>query len=120
MKSTGAIQTNYGYDLLWASDERYSGKIIVLEKQGSCTDMIFHKEKRKSIFVNAGKIKLRWIDTQSGELKEVILEEGQTANIVELQPHQFEAVSANSSITEVGVAELENDTFIVVSNSANN
>lgn len=120
MKPTGATQTNYGYELLWASDEKYSGKILAFDKAGSCTDMLFHKEKRKSIFVNSGKIKLRWIDTQSGVLNESVLEEGQTAIVIELQPHQFEAVTENASITEVGIAELENDSFIVVSSSANN
>lgn len=120
MKSTGAIQTNYGYELLWASDEKYSGKILAFDKIGSCTDMLFHKEKRKSIFVNSGKVKLRWIDTQTGVLNETVLDEGQTADIIELQPHQFEAITDNASITEVGVVELDNDTFIVVSNSAKN
>lgn len=117
MKSSGVTKTNYGYELLWASDETYSGKILTFEKAGTCTDMIFHKEKRKSIFVNNGQIKLRWIDTKTGELKEAILNEGQTINIVELQPHQFEAITDNSSLTEVGSSELENDIFIVSTNS---
>lgn len=118
MKNSGVTVTNYGYELLWASDEKYSGKILAFNKAGLSTDMIFHKEKRKSIFINSGKIKLRWIDTQTGIVNEAVLEEGQTANIVELQPHQFEALTDNSSLTEVGLAELENDTFVIVSSSA--
>ena len=118
MKASGANQTNYGYELLWASDEKYSGKILAFDKAGACTDMFFHKEKRKSIFVNNGQIKLRWIDTQTGLVHETVLNEGQTANIIELQPHQFEAMTDNASLTEVGSAELENDSLLVVSSSA--
>lgn len=118
MKSTGVNQKDFGYELLWASDENYSGKIIVFDKKNACTDMIFHKEKNKSIFVNNGKIKLKWIDTQNGNVCEAILDEGQTANIIALQPHQFKSITDYSSITEVGSAELENDTFIIVSSSA--
>lgn len=118
MTNSTVKETTYGYELLWASDENYSGKIIVFDKAGSTTDMIFHKEKRKSIFVNSGKINLKWIDTRTGVLNQSVLTEGQTANIAELQPHQFEALKNNTSITEVGSAELENDVFTIVSNSA--
>jgi hypothetical protein len=118
MRNEGANQTTYGYELLWVSNEKYSGKILVFEAVGNKTDMIFHKEKSKSIFVNAGQIKLRWIDTTNGTMMESVLDEGKTANIAQLQPHQIEAIVANTSITEVGSAELENDTFVLISNSA--
>ena len=73
--------------------------------------MVFHKEKRKSWFVNAGKFKLTFIDTQTGEVKEAVLEEGKTVDLAELGPHQLEALTANSVMFEVGTTDYVEDRF---------
>jgi hypothetical protein len=83
----------------------------VFERAGAKTSLVFHKDKRKSWFVNSGKFKVRYIDVSTGEIKEAILEEGKTADFAELGPHQIESLAPNSMIFEVGTADYIEDRF---------
>jgi hypothetical protein len=83
----------------------------VFERAGAKTSLVFHKDKRKSWFVNAGKFRVKYIDVATGEFKEAVLEEGKTADFAELGPHQIEALTPNSIIFEVGTADYVEDRF---------
>lgn len=97
----GLIKKSWGYEILWAQNEKYCGKIIVFEKNGSRIPMHFHKEKDKSWFVNSGKFLLRYIDTKNARIIEKVLSEGETFQILPLVPHQIESMNANAMIFEV-------------------
>ena len=73
--------------------------------------MVFHKEKAKSWFVNAGKFKVSFIDVATGETKQAVLQEGQTADFAALGPHQIESLEPNSIIFEVGTGDYVEDRF---------
>jgi hypothetical protein len=110
-QQTGKIDKGWGFELIWSNNEKYSAKLLVFERAGAKTSMLFHKDRRKSWFVNAGKFKLTFIDTKTGQLQEGILEEGKTCDISELGPHQLEALAPNSIIFEVGTPDHEEDRF---------
>ena len=59
----GKIDKGWGYELIWATNEHYCGKIMVFEKVGSKFSMHFHKEKDESWFVNNGRFLLNYVDT---------------------------------------------------------
>ena len=107
----GKVDKGWGYEIVWANSENYCGKLLVFERAGAKTSLVFHKGKKKSWFVNAGKFKVRFIDISTGEAKEATLEEGQTADFGELSPHQVEALVPNSIIFEVGTADYIEDRF---------
>lgn len=107
----GQVKKGWGFEIVWASNDRYCGKLLVFEKKGSKTSMVFHKQKAKSWFVNAGRFKITFIDVTTGETKEAILNEGQTADFGELGPHQVEALAPNSIIFEVGTPDFVDDRF---------
>jgi mannose-6-phosphate isomerase-like protein (cupin superfamily) len=107
----GKIDKGWGFEIVWANNDKYSGKLIVFEKAGAKTSLLFHKDKKKSWFVNAGRFKMRYVDVNTGELKEAILEEGKTADIGELTPHQLEALVDGSIIFEVGTTDNVEDRF---------
>ncbi len=111
LQQLGKIDKGWGFEIIFANNDRYCGKLLVFERVGAKTSLVFHKEKRKSWFVNAGKFKVTWIDVTSGEVKEAVLEEGKTADFAELGPHQVEALVANSIIFEVGTADYVEDRF---------
>ena len=111
LQQPGKIEKGWGFEILWANNDKFSGKLLVFDKAGAKTSMVFHKEKRKSWFVNAGRFKLTFIDTQTGEVKEAILEEGKTVDLAELGPHQLECLVANSVIFEAGTADYVEDRF---------
>jgi hypothetical protein len=73
--------------------------------------LVFHKERRKSWFVNSGKFKLTYVDTASGEMKQAELDEGKTIDLAELSPHQIEAMEAGSAIYEVSTTDYVEDRF---------
>ena len=50
-------------------------------------------------------------DVTTGELKEAVLEEGKTADIGELTPHQLEALVDGSIIFEVSTTDNIEDRF---------
>jgi len=106
-------KTNYGYDLIWASKETYAGKIFVFDKISN-TDMIFHKLKNKSFFVNSGKFKIRFVDLSNGDFKETSLDEGGTIDIPAFTPHQICCTTSNGSINEVSDSNNEEDIYILL------
>ena len=93
LQQLGKIDKGWGFEIIFANNDRYCGKLLVFERAGAKTSLVFHKEKRKSWFVNAGKFKVKYIDVATGEVKEAILEEGKTADFAELGPHQIEALA---------------------------
>jgi mannose-6-phosphate isomerase-like protein (cupin superfamily) len=98
----GKIDKGWGFELAFVNNSDYSGKLLVFEKAGAKTSMLFHKKRRKTWFVNEGKFKFTFIDTQTGQVHETILEIGRTVSLGELSPHQLEALEDNSIIFEVG------------------
>jgi hypothetical protein len=111
LQQLGKIDKGWGFEIIFANNDHYCGKLLVFERAGAKTSLVFHKEKRKSWFVNAGKFKVKYIDVATSEVKEAILEEGKTADFAELGPHQVEALVPNSIIFEVGTADYVEDRF---------
>jgi mannose-6-phosphate isomerase-like protein (cupin superfamily) len=73
--------------------------------------MHFHKEKHESWFVNQGRFKLRYLDTQTATPMEVEIKAGDTWTNTPLMPHQLEALEDNSSITEVSTPDSIEDNY---------
>lgn len=107
----GKVDKGWGFEIVWANNDKYSAKLLIFDRVGAKTSLVFHKEKRKSWFVNAGKFKMTYVDINTGEIKEAILEEGKTADFGELSPHQLEALVPGSIILEVGTTDYVEDRF---------
>lgn len=108
--NTNAVQTDFGYELIWAKNEHYLGKILVFNQEGKKTSMHFHQNAHKSWFVNHGKFKVRWITTADAKVYEATIEEGATFDIDPVTPIQLMCLSENGSINEVSNLK-ENDTY---------
>jgi streptogramin lyase len=111
LQQLGKVDKGWGFELVFANNENYCGKLLVFERAGAKTSLVFHKDKSKSWFVNAGKFKITYVDVATGEMKQSELGEGQTAIFAQLGPHQIEALVANSIIFEVGTADYIEDRF---------
>jgi hypothetical protein len=110
-QALGKIDKGWGFEIVWANNEKYSAKLLVFEREGAKTSMVFHKSKSKSWFVNAGKFKITFVDIKTGQLQEAILEEGKTVDLGELGPHQLESLAPGSIIFEVGTTDYVEDRF---------
>ena len=111
LQTLGKVDKGWGFELVWANNDKYCGKLLVFERAGAKTSLVFHKDKAKSWFVNAGRFKITFIDVSTGEMKQSEISEGQTADFGQLGPHQVEALVANSIIFEVGTADYVEDRF---------
>ena len=105
MTPQGKIDKGWGFELAFVNNGDYSGKLLVFEQAGAKTSMLFHKKRRKTWFVNEGKFKLTFIDTQTGQVHETVLDVGRTVSLGEMSPHQLEALEPNSIIFEVGTGD---------------
>jgi len=114
MRLEGKVDKGWGYELIWATNDKYCGKIMVFEKQGAKFSMHFHKEKEETWFVNSGKFNVRWLDTKTATLYEKELNEGDTWHNPPLQPHQLVALAPMSSITEVSTADSVEDNYRIM------
>ena len=111
LQTLGKVDKGWGFELVFANNDKYCGKLLVFERAGAKTSLVFHKEKSKSWFVNAGRFKLTFIDVATGKTKHAELEEGKTVDFGTLGPHQIEALVANSVIFEVGTGDYVEDRF---------
>ena len=110
----GKVDKGWGYEVIWATNDKYCGKIMVFEKVGAKFSMHFHKEKDETWFVNNGRFLLRWIDTTDASLKEQELKSGDVWHNPPLQPHQLVCMEAGSSITEVSTPDSVEDNYRIV------
>ena len=107
----GKIDKGWGFEIIWATNEKYTGKILVFNKVGSKFSMHFHRDKDESWFVNAGKFKLTYIDTSTAQVFEKELNEGDVWRNPPLMPHQLEALTPGAMIFEVSTADSVEDNF---------
>ena len=110
----GKVDKGWGYEVIWATNDKYAGKILVFEKVGSKFSMHFHKEKDETWFVNNGRFLLKWIDTETATINEVELKAGDTWHNPPLMPHQLICMEAGSSITEVSTPDSVEDNYRIV------
>jgi hypothetical protein len=99
---TGKFDKGWGYELTFANNENYSGKLLVFERAGAKTSMMFHKTRKKTWFVSEGSFKLSYVETTTGKVFESVLEKGGIAHLTNLSPHRLEALEDNSIIFETG------------------
>jgi len=110
----GKVDKGWGYEVIWATNDKYCGKIMVFEKVGAKFSMHFHKEKDETWFINNGRFLLRWIDTTDASLHEQELKSGDVWHNPPLQPHQLVCMEAGSSITEVSTPDSVEDNYRIV------
>jgi len=108
---SGYVKKGWGYEIIWATNEKYAGKILVFEKAGAKMSLHFHKDKEKSWFVNTGKFKLIYCNTKNASYLEKILNEGDTWHNPPLHPHQLVSLVENSMIFEVSTKDNEEDNY---------
>lgn len=106
-------QTDWCTEITWADEEQYCAKILLFEKTLLRTPFTFHKEIKKTFFVNVGLFKLRWIDTKNGKIYEQELKEGSVHTLDSLVPWSLESQLEGGSIMQVSNANDKDDIHII-------
>jgi len=113
MQDNKPIKTNYGYEVLWAQTNNYEARFLVFEKAHAKTDIYLDKNTDKSWFVNTGKFKIRWIETEDGKILEQEFPEGTVFHVDAMKPTQVISLQNDSSLTEVSNVR-SNDRFTIM------
>lgn len=109
---SGTVEKGWGAELIWATNDKYCGKLMVFNKPGAKFSMHFHKEKDETWFVNEGRFLVKWIDTKTAQMHQQELKPGDVWHNPPLQPHQLIAITAGT-ITEVSTADSVEDNYRV-------
>lgn len=110
----GYVEKGWGSEYIFATTDKYAGKLLSFPKKGSKFSMHFHAEKDESWYVLNGSFLVRWIDTKTSETNETIIASGSTWHNPPLMPHQLEALQDNSIIIEVSTPDSVEDNYRVM------
>ena len=110
----GQQDKGWGRELIFATNDKYCGKIMFFDKKGAKFSMHFHKEKDESWYVLNGSFTLHIIDTNTAEMETHILTKGETWRNEPLLPHQLIAMQDNSIIIEVSTPDSVEDNYRII------
>lgn len=93
----------WGYEIVFAENERYAGKILHLEG-GQCLSLQYHERKDETLYVLVGEVHL--FVEEEGRMTELTLSPGQTYRIRPGVKHRMSA-PAMAEMVEVSSPELD-------------
>jgi mannose-6-phosphate isomerase len=93
----------WGYELIFAENERYAGKILHLEA-GQSLSLQYHERKDETLYVLSGEVHL--LVDEGGELVERVLARGDSYRIRPGVRHRMSA-RAPADLVEVSSPELD-------------
>lgn len=105
------IPKGWGHEIIFENNEHYCGKLLVFKK-GCKFSMHYHMIKDETWYVQEGEFVYRWIDTDTAEINEVVLKEGDSVRQYPGQPHQLEALT-DGVVFEVSTEHFDSDSYRV-------
>jgi quercetin dioxygenase-like cupin family protein len=107
----------WGHELWIINNELYCGKLLVFKKDKKFS-MHFHLLKDEAWYISKGEFLYSWIDTETTEIKEQIVREGDCIHLMPGQPHQMLAIEEDSTIFEVSTQHFDSDSYRVMPGSS--
>jgi len=104
MQQKNKIDKPWGYELHWALNEKYVGKILFI-KAGESLSVQYHEVKDETIYIQSGRMILR-VGYDKDALEEVLMEPGDAYHIPPRMIHQMESVE-DCHVYEVSTPELD-------------
>jgi mannose-6-phosphate isomerase len=99
------VDKPWGYELIWALNEIYCGKVLFVEA-GHSLSLQYHVQKVESWLVQSGRAKVELGTTEDTELTEAILEPGDTLHFPPGTVHRVTAIE-DTTILEVSTPHLD-------------
>ena len=106
------VPKGWGNELIIENNEMYCGKLLRF-KGGFKFSMHYHMDKDETWYVEEGEFLYRWIDTETAEIHEEKLTEGDVVRQRPGQPHQLEALT-DGRIFEVSTHHEDSDSYRVI------
>ena len=107
----GYVQKGWGYELIWATNEKYCGKNMHFHT-GARFSMHFHRDKDETWLIHSGRFTVKWIDTKTAEQHEKELSVGDTWHNPPCMPHQLICLE-EGTVVEVSTPDSVEDNYRV-------
>lgn len=112
MRQQGLIEKGWGHELIFASTDRYCGKILHFNKDAKCS-LHFHADKEESWYILEGQFRVVWMNTSDCQILNTILNVGDTWHNKVLVPHQLICLEAGR-ILEVSSPDSIEDNYRIM------
>ena len=112
MRLTGFVEKGWGSENIWATNDKYCGKLLNFEP-GAKFSMHFHAVKEETWYILSGKFKVICINTINATQYETILKTGDTWHNPPLLPHQLICIE-EGTIIEVSTPDSVEDNYRVL------
>ena len=66
------VPKGWGHEIIFENNELYCGKLLVF-KEGANFSMHYHLIKDETWYVQEGEFLYRWIDTETGEVDQILV-----------------------------------------------
>ena len=106
------VPKGWGEEIIIENNEMYCGKLLKFKK-GCKFSMHYHLIKDETWYVNEGEFIYRWVDTETAEIHEVNLKEGDVVRQRVGQPHQLESLT-EGVVFEVSTEHFDEDSYRVL------
>ena len=105
------VPKGWGNELIIENNEMYCGKLLRF-KGGFKFSMHYHMDKDETWYVQEGEFIYRWIDTETADMHDSLLNEGDVVRQRPGQPHQLEALT-KGIVFEVSTEHFNRDSYRV-------
>jgi len=95
------VDKPWGYEEIWAKTNDYVGKILHIN-EGQRLSLQFHVDKEETVRVLSGKLEVLYSRQRDGELKSIVLTEGEFFHVYPMTIHRFCATQG----TDVKIVEV--------------
>lgn len=114
----GIVQKLWGREVIFATNDKYCGKLLCFDKAGSKFSLHFHAQKDESWYVLSGSFELEILITKDASMMKKVLSKGDTWRNPPNMPHRLIALEDNSIIIEVSTPDSVEDNYRISPGSA--
>ena len=108
----GVQEKGWGRELIWATNDKYCGKIMYFDHKGAKFSMHFHKDKDESWLVLNGEFDILTIDTKDASISKTRMKKMDSMRIKPCVPHQVICIE-QGTIVEVSTPDSVEDNYRV-------
>lgn len=112
MRLEGFVEKGWGHEFIFATNDKYCGKLLKFNT-GAKFSMHFHATKDETWYVLSGKFRVRFILTESAEVQEIELNQGDVWRNEPLFPHQV-ICDEEGVLIEVSTPDSVEDNYRVM------
>jgi mannose-6-phosphate isomerase-like protein (cupin superfamily) len=109
---TGKVEKGWGHELIWATNDKYCGKIMHFNKNAKFS-MHFHAIKDETWYVLSGKFVVEYINTDNAKYDSVELYPGDVWQNPPLLPHRLICIE-EGDVIEVSTSDSVEDNYRVL------